>query len=159
MRYETINKSVILVISVFAIIQLFNSVLILGPNQDTLNRKPEFSWYGNHDKYRLVVDNDPEFENPVVDILTNERNYLVQENLDLGEYYWKVIGYKNNEETNSLTGRFVVMSYVGYSLENNELTNVGNVISKLTGPTGYVVLDINDNHELIEGEYNIQQNE
>lgn len=143
-----------------------NTIKLIEPNNVIDDRSPEFRWYGNKGSYRLLVDDDINFENPLVDVQVEENSYQINRELDIGKYYWKVI----SDDLESVTGMFVVESLVSVKLDENKLQNVGNVPINVTvkertsgswSIVGAAVLDVkevlereSDNETLYEAEQN-----
>ena len=138
----------------YVIFIISNSIILTQPKDNIIitNRYPEFKWDSNQNTYRLIVDNSPDFNSPIIDVSLTEKSFKSNIKLDLSKYYWKVIG----ENTGSAVNSFTITSIVAVELEENSTTsvikNVGNVRTKITteenrngfSVIGAVILDINE---------------
>jgi hypothetical protein len=155
-RFE-ISVLLSLFILVFVVVT-FNSLNLVYPSGDIEDRSPEFEWYGNYEEYNLLVDDDNSFDNPLLDVKLIGNSFNYDGELDIGEYYWKVIGTKDGKLVESSVFKFGVKSVVAYSIRDNILINKGNTKSKLGSITGDVVLDPNRGVEIDEGgNYTLEQ--
>ncbi len=160
---------ILIVVAVFFIVGYsLDTVALIEPKGNIEDIRPEFVWYSNYDMYRLIVDDDLEFNNPIIDIHVKEEYYEVNRDLDFGKYYWKVIGYEDGEEMKSAVGIFSIQSLVQLRVGEDEIENSGNTpvnlkMKKKEGGAwsivGAVVLDINEkiiteNDTLYEAEQN-----
>ncbi len=75
---------------------------LLSPQNDSvLNYTPTLTWRGVNDTlsgvkyYEVMVDDNPSFSSPIVDIYTASTNYSFSSNLTQGTYYWKVRAIDN----------------------------------------------------------------
>jgi len=77
-------------------------------NQDT----PTFQWTAgaNADNHRLLVDNDPDFSSPEVNVLlgASDNSYTPTTPLALENYSWKVIAINDYGQTESSVWTFVI---------------------------------------------------
>jgi len=84
---------------------------LLSPsdNSETTDNTPTFVWENapHAENYRLLVDNDPDFSSPEVDITlgAGEDSYTVPDEnaLPYDSYYWKVIAIRGSVEKESET--------------------------------------------------------
>jgi len=87
---------------------------LLSPSDDseTTDNTPTFEWKNvpNAENYRLLVDNDPDFSSPEVDVTLGviDNIYTVPDEnvLPYGSYYWKVIAIRGSVESESDTWTF-----------------------------------------------------
>ena len=167
---KLLEREVLILIAVVLFFYIgfnINTIRLIEPNNVIDDRSPEFKWYGNKDSYRLLVDNNADFENSLVDVSVEESFYQINRELDIGTYYWKVIA----DDLESVTGMFVVESFVSVKLEEDKLQNVGNVPINITikekiggswSIVGAAVLDVRevlereDNNETL---YEAEQND
>jgi hypothetical protein len=101
----------------------------------------------------IIISSSPDFSNP--------RYVEVEDNLSLnlkpGTYYWKA----SNDLLNGFGRSFVVESEVGLDIEDDELTNTGNVILNITETeggflVGHIILGPEESSEIEnknDGEY------
>ncbi len=93
-----------------------------------------------------MIDDNPDFTTPIV-IAVRGNKYFPKEDLELGEYYWKVKGFRESN-----VQKFTVTSKVSLKREEDEnIKNDGNTRLKLginPGITGAVILDINQTIKL-----------
>ena len=101
----------------------------------------------------IIISSSPDFSNP--------RYVEVEDNLSLnlkpGTYYWKA----SNDLLNGFGRSFVVESEVGLDIEDDELTNTGNVILNITETeggflVGHIILGPDESSEIEnknDGEY------
>jgi hypothetical protein len=148
---------VALIIFIASLSTFVSSIVLLSPSGIIYDRSPIFIWGGFDENYKLLVDDNPDFNSPIVDVYVNGNQYEVNENLDIGEYYWKVIGQSKDKE--SITGRFALDSLVGYSIGGTKLRSIGNVLTKLNGITGFVILEPGEIIDIQEGNYSLEQHE
>ncbi len=133
-----------------------NTIRLIEPDNIIDDRTPELKWYGNKDGYRLLIDDDADFENPLVDVRVEGNSYQINRDLDIGTYYWKVIA----DDLESVTGMFVIGSLVSVKLDENKLKNVGNVPinvtikEKIGGSWSIVGAAVLDVREVLEREDN-----
>ena len=92
----------------------------------------------------------------MVDVIVTENSFKSDE-LNFGKYSWKLVYSKNNETFETRPISFTINSFVAFSIDGNFIKNVGNVGSNLIGPTGFVVLDRDQETELQQGEYRLEQ--
>lgn len=79
---------------------------LLSPSDgsETADKTPTFEWKNvpNAENYRLLVDNDPDFSSPEVDVTlgAGEESYTVpdEDALPYGSCYWKVIAIRRADE-------------------------------------------------------------
>ena len=145
--------SIITSIMVFALFLLFNNIILVLPYGVTYDRSPSFEWVGFEKNYVILIDDDPNFKNPLYEIAVNGNRYQHKDNLEFGKYYWKVIS--NNKE--SIIGSFIVDSIIKIETDG-KIRNKGNSPVFISGITGGAVLDIEGEIEIDEeGEYRIEQ--
>ena len=85
-------------------------------------------------------------------VALNVTDFAIENDLEFGEYYWKVV----SKDGESITGYFVIDSMV--QVENNEkVRNKGNTPILISGITGGAVLDIEEEVELEGGNYTVEQ--
>ena len=166
---KLLEREVLILIAVVLFFYIgfnINTIRLIEPNNVIDDRSPEFKWYGNKDSYRLLVDNNADFENSLVDVSVEESFYQINRELDIGTYYWKVIA----DDLESVTGMFVVESLVSVKLDESKLENTGNVPINVTikekigdswSIVGAAVLDVREsldrefeNETLYEAEQN-----
>jgi len=126
------------------------------PRGNSIDRYPKFIWSGNCETYNLLVSNTNSFENPLIDLVL-ENNSFRSNRLEFGEYYWKIIGIKNNETFETETIKFTIDSVVSFSMKDSTFKNIGNVKSRLSSLTGFVVLNPNQEIELENKTYKLEQ--
>lgn len=116
------------------------SVIPLSPGKETFERKPTFQWIGLPTTYTILIDDNPEFTTPTkAEVKGN--SYTPEENLELGEHYWKVEGILGGK-----TQKFTITPKVSLKREEDSLKNDGNTRLKLDltpGITGAMILDVN----------------
>ncbi len=116
-----------------------------GPEGKIYDRRPLFSWTGYATK--LIIDDNPDFSSPqVIDL--KGRDYQFKENLDLGDYFWKLKGlYETKPKKFNLESEVAIKLYKTESLN---LENDGNTRLNVTieehdsGVTGQIVLDLGE---------------
>ncbi|MFH1376408.1 MAG: hypothetical protein ABIH25_02120 [Candidatus Woesearchaeota archaeon] len=145
--------SLVVSIVIIGIVILLNNIILLSPVGVIYDREPVLSWSGFDNDYRLLVGEDSEFNAPIVDVLLEDNKFEFEDNLEFGEYYWKVIS--NDKE--SITGYFIIDSMIKVEVDN-KLRNKGNTPILIGGITGGAVLDIDDEINIEKGEnYTIRQ--
>ena len=117
------------------------SISLLTPftGEVTDNRMPTLSWSGLQGHYTVMLDDNPDFVSPIEKETFGNRMKL-QEGLDFGKYYWKVVS--NGIE--SRTGEFSIVSTVELSRSGEEVKNTGNTNVWLSSITGAFVLGVNE---------------
>jgi len=146
---------VILLVLVILFLQL-QKVILIKPKGAITETEPRFVWMGNSEEYNLLVSEERTFENLIIDVTLNEKSFVSDE-LDLGNYYWKIVYEKNNETFETNPVKFTINSFVAFSIEGSFLKNVGNIGSRLVSTTGFVVLEPNEKTEFKEGDYRLEQ--
>lgn len=158
MRMKKKNRNIELIsaglgILIVIIFIFLNNIILLAPYGIVYDRTPKLAWSGFDKEYRLLVDENYDFDNPIIDVLVNENQFNINKELDFGEYYWKVIS--NDQE--SITGYFTIDSMIQIEL-NKKLRNKGNTPVLISGITGRSVLDIGEEIDVKQGEnYTIKQ--
>lgn len=141
-----IKRLIIINIVILALLFLFTTTISLNPKGEILERKPTFEWLGTPTSYAIMIDDNPDFTTPTV-IEVRGNKYSPEEDLELGEYYWKVKGFRESN-----VQKFTVTSKVSLKREENEnIKNDGNTRLRLGinhGITGAVILDINQTIKL-----------
>lgn len=151
-RRNTVIVFLVITILIFGSILFLNNIVLLGPAGQIYDTTPGFIWSGFEDDYRLLVDQSSEFESPIIDVPVKGNKFTVSEGLDFGGYYWKVI----SEDKTSITGYFVIDSEIRMELDE-KLRNKGNTPVLISGLTGRAILDINEEMNVTEGEYKVEQ--
>ena len=154
-KIEWVLVILVLVIVTTAIIKT-NEINVIGPRGSISNQYPLFSWTGNFDQFHLLVDDNNQFENPLINV-TLEENSFRSKQLDSGKYYWKVVGFKENRKVETGIIKFILDSVVSFSLDGDTLINTGNVKSRLSTPTGFVVLNPNQRIKTEDENYTLEQ--
>ena len=119
---------------------IITTTITKGPQQETSERKPAFQWLGLHTGYTIMIDDNPEFTTPLTAEVEGN-TFIPEENLGLGQHYWKVKGLRE-----SGIKTFTIISEVSIKKEQDNLRNDGNtklIIEKSPSITGAVILDIN----------------
>jgi hypothetical protein len=128
-------------------------IITLGPTGTLYGNSVSFKWISitGYSYYTLLVDDNPEFTSPL--IAETNSNYRDLSNISAGNYYWKIVGYK--EEGNfdeSAVNQFSIQPVVSLQREGNGLRNTGNVAAFLNlikgSITGKAILDINSSKEI-----------
>jgi len=153
---KKIKWTIVILLVLVILFFLFQKVILIKPRGRVTDISPNFVWFGNYEEYNLLVAEDKSFENPLIDVVVNGNSFESEE-LDFGEYYWKIVYSKNNETFEVSPVRFIVNSFVAFSFTGNFIRNIGNVDSNLIGPTGLVVLEKNQEIELEKGDYKLEQ--
>jgi len=144
--------SIIVAVLIGSIILLLNNILLLSPSGVIYDRSPTLRWSGFSDGYQVLVSEDPDFNNPIIEKEVDGTDFAIENDLEFGEYYWKVV----SKDGESITGYFVIDSMV--QVENNEkVRNKGNTPILISGITGGAVLDIEEEVELEGGNYTVEQ--
>ena len=156
-----INKKLIWIVVIFILIVLIpliktNQINLVQPRGNIIDRYPKFIWSGDYDEYNLLVSNTNSFENPLIDLVL-ENNSFRSNRLDYGQYYWKIIGIKNNKTFETETIKFTIDSAVSFSMKDSTFKNIGNVESRLSSLTGFVILNPNQEIELENKTYKLEQ--
>lgn len=141
-----IKRLIVINIVILILLFLFTTVTSLNPKGEILERKPTFEWLGLPTGYVIMIDDNPDFTTPTtVEVKGNK--YSPENELELGEHYWKVKGLRESE-----VQKFTIVSKVSLKREEDEnLRNDGNTRLKLgiiSGVTGAVTLDINQTIKL-----------
>ena len=105
-----------------------------------------------------MIDDDSSFESPLIDVGFEEEYFSLGEDLEFGEYYWKLIAFEDGKVVESKPLKFEIVSLVSYSIDENDLVSEGNVRSDLDSITGGVVLDPGQRTRLLEENYTLSQN-
>ena len=116
----------------------------------TDDRTPLFEWSGPTGMYVLMIDDDPEFGSPLTYDISGT-SYAPAQDLDFGDYWWKVVG--GSGET--MPRRLTVVSTVALSRPSGDhVENSGNtpVILHRDGVTGAAILAVNQSLEIGEDE-------
>jgi hypothetical protein len=126
------------------------------------DRYPEIDWNGNSNLYTLLITKDVYFSSPIINITQNSSYFKINNQLDFGDYYIKVIDNTNHKYRLS---KFTVSSYVAVVVDKNgDIINDGNakiIASDYMSTTGSVILDINQvlSNKLINQSLEFAQNE
>jgi len=141
-----IRNIIIINIAILIAFILFTSTILLNPKEKTLERKPEFRWTGLATTYTIMIDDNLDFSTPIIQKVDG-KTFTPEENLELGEQYWKVKGIRESQ-----VNKFTIESKVSIKKEQEDLKNDGNTRLKLeTIPvTGAAILDIDDTIKLAE---------
>ena len=148
---------VVTIVLFFILAIILDDSMLIYPIQSihTYDRRPEFRFVGNA---ILVVDNDEEFDSPIIEV-ESEDYYKPKQDLNVGRYYWKI----RKGSVESEVREFTIDSVVATKLDDNKLFNKGNVMVGVSkGVTGAVVgtlhpgefLEVEDNET-----YTSRQNE
>ena len=81
---KLLEREVLILIAVVLFFYIgfnINTIRLIEPNNVIDDRSPEFKWYGNKDSYRLLVDNNADFENSLVDVSVEESSYQINREL------------------------------------------------------------------------------
>ncbi|MBU1445556.1 MAG: hypothetical protein ABIJ20_02575 [Nanoarchaeota archaeon] len=156
MNKKIIGMIVVLILIVLIIFFVRSKVILIKPRGMITETKPNFVWTGDYDGYNLLVSEEKNFENLIINVKVDERSFVSDE-LDFGDYYWKIVYNKNNETFETNLVKFTINSFVAFSIGGNFIKNVGNVGSNLMGPTGFVVLEREQEIEIQEGDYRLEQ--
>lgn len=113
----------------------------------TTERRPELFWTGIQGDFIVLVDENPGFETPLMDEVS-ENSYKFADELDFGTYYWKVESGESESEVRS----FTVDSSVMLERGDNEVSNAGNVEIILHRITGAFLLGTDDSLDIGEDE-------
>lgn len=143
-----IKRLIVINIVILILLFLFTTVTSLNPKGKILERKPTFEWLGIPTGYTIMIDDNPDFTTPTtVEVKGNK--YSPENELELGEHYWKVKGLRESE-----VQKFTIVSKVSLKREEDEnLRNDGNTRLKLDvtpSITGAMILDINQTIKLEE---------
>lgn len=143
MKTRTVILSNIAILMIFFIL---TSTLTLSPGGEIFERRPTFEWLGLPTGYTIMIDDNPDFSTPIIEKVEG-KTYTPNTDLELGDYYWKVKGFRESK-----VQKFTIVSKVSIKREEDEkLRNDGNARLKLgmqPGITGSVVLDINQTVKL-----------
>lgn len=135
------KRIIIANIALLALIFILSSTITLGPKGEIFERKPEFKWIGLPISYTIIIDDNPDFTTPITEKVKGN-SYTPENDLALGDYYWKIKGIRNSN-----VQKFSLLSKVSLErLEEERLKNDGNVKLRLglvPGAIGAAVLDIN----------------
>jgi hypothetical protein len=128
------------------------SIQALYPFSDmvTYDRTPYFEWSAWGDDYELLLDEDPQFRTPM-SFEVSGTNYVLDDSLEFGAYWWKVRGAGAESEPR----KFTVVSTVALSRpERSVITNAGNtdLLVYRSGLAGAVTLAVNGTLEVREEE-------
>lgn len=138
---KMILVNILVVLSFF----IFTSTITLNPKEEIFERKPEFKWTGLPTSYTIMIDDNPDFSTPIT-AQVKGKTYTPEDNLDIGEYYWKVKGFRNSK-----VQKFIITSKVSLKREKEDLRNDGNTRLRLDfkpSITGAAILDINQTIKL-----------
>lgn len=159
---ETILITVFILITVYYFISYSSFIILKNPKNEAViyDRYPELLWKGNSDFYIVLLDDNINFDTPIVNVSVNSTNYKVNRRLEFGEYYFKIIDTKNNYEKLS---KFTLQSLIAIELDDG-IKNVGNTRIRAVDNilvTGAAVLEINQvlNKKLVNGTINFIQDE
>lgn len=159
MNKKLIKEIVFVLIAVVIFIDLTillnDKIILSSPTGYVTSTLPHFEWKSNLDEYTLLVDNIDDFTSPEINERIIGSGYrVIDKELEPGTYYWKVLGYKNNNFIESSVKSFTILSKVAVSVKNDgseyEILNEGNVQSNVDileedqgslAITGNVVLD------------------
>jgi len=145
MKTKTIIISNIIIILAFFIL---TTTITLSPGGETFERRPTFEWLGMPTGYTIMIDDNPDFSTPWTEKVEG-KTYTPDKDLELGDYYWKVKGFRESN-----VQKFTIISKVSIKREEDEkLRNDGNARLKLDmqpGITGAVTLGINQTIKLEE---------
>lgn len=139
------KKIILLNIIVILLFFILTSTTLLSPKGEVFERKPEFKWTGLPTSYTIMIDDNPDFSTPITANVKG-KTYALEDNLELGYYYWKVKGFRNSK-----VQKFTITSKVSLKREEEDLRNDGNTRLKLDlkpSVVGAVVLDINQTIKL-----------
>ena len=101
------------IIVIFLIIFLaFESLTLIYPRGVIVDRSITFEWRGSYDSYHLLVDDDSEFKSPMIDVVLESDYFVLDGDIDFGEYYWKLVAVEDGKITESKPIRFVFMIHV-----------------------------------------------
>lgn len=144
MIIETILIVSFIFISLYYFVNYSSFIILKNPKNEAViyDRFPEIIWKGTSNYYNLIIDNNKDFETPLINTTVNITDYKVNRRLDFGTYYLKIIDPKNNKEK---TTSFTVQSLVALELDNG-IKNVGNTKISVVNSilvTGAAVLEIN----------------
>ncbi len=157
--YKESSVLILSIIIIFLVAFLsFSSITLVSPYGGTVDRSPVFEWMGDYDSYRILIDDDSSFESPLIDVGFEEEYFSLGEDLEFGEYYWKLIAFEDGKVVESKPLKFEIVSLVSYSIDENDLVSEGNVRSDLDSITGGVVLDPGQRTRLLEENYTLSQN-
>lgn len=142
-----IKKEIIIVLNLIVVTILLThfNILLEYPknNEHLLDKDIELRWKGNYDEYKLYIDENKEFNSPIIKKVTGNSYFI--DNLDFGTYYWKI----ETEKISSPTWKFTIDSNIAINMiekeDSIEIKNVGNtdLNLELRNPvTGLVVLDL-----------------
>lgn len=126
---------------------LLTATVPLNPKGEIFEKRPVFKWLGMPSSYTVLIDDNPEFTTPVT-AKVEGNSYVPEENLGLGEHYWKVEGIRGGKAQ-----KFTIASTVSLKTEEDSIRNDGNTRLKLDlkpSITGAVILDINQTIRLGE---------
>ena len=139
------KKIIIANITMIALFFILTTILLTSPKGETLERKPTFEWFGLPTGYVIMIDDNPEYTTPITAELKGN-TYTLEENLGLGDHYWKVKGIRgSNVQT------FTITSEVSLKTEEDSLRNDGNTrlsIETMPTITGAAILGINQTIKL-----------
>ena len=121
LRYLGMSMILIFII----IVVVLNGIFLIKPYGRINEINPTFEWISPYNENRLLVDDDENFENPIVDVNVKGNKYTLTEKLKFGKYYWKVIS--GNKV--SITGNFLLDSLIDIALSPTSNTTAPNIIS------------------------------
>ena len=104
----------------------------VSPTGYIIDTTPEFTWGKNCDKYNLILDNNLDFKSPLIDTKLGVKHYLLNKDLEIGTYYWRVDCYKEGVWSEGKTHSFGIKGIVSLSRVNNGVENSGNVKEKVS---------------------------
>ena len=139
------KKIILLNIAVIALFFILTSTTPLNPKGEIFERKPEFKWVGLPTSYTILIDDNPDFSTPITADVKG-KTYNLEDNLELGDYYWQVKGFRNSK-----VQKFTITSKVSIKKVEEELRNDGNTRLTLDlkpSVIGAVILDINQTIKL-----------
>lgn len=131
---------ILLNIAIIILFFILTSTTPLNPQREIFERKPTFEWLGLPTSYTIMIDNNPDFSTPITADVKG-KTYTLEDSLELGEYYWKVKGFRSSK-----VQKFMITSKVSLKREEEDLRNDGNTRLKLDfkpSVTGAAILDIN----------------
>ena len=146
---KKLEAEVLVVIALFLFIFLISldSVILISPSDvsSIIERNPNLEWKGNYNYYDLVISKNADLSDPIVSTRVYGNNYFVKNKLDFGEYYWKIIGYKEKKVAESVIKKISIVSLVALT----DFRNTGNTQLSVNfrndyGITGAMILGINE---------------
>ena len=140
-------KNVILAnLAAVALLFILTTTLPINPKGEIFERKPVFEWRGLPTSYIVMIDDNPQFSTPTT-AQVKGKTYTPENDLELGEHYWKVEGIRESK-----VQKFTITSKVSLKREEKNLRNDGNTKLNLdVCGTGAAVLDVNQTVEQCEG--------